>query len=117
MQLCKADMAMAVLAAKSLLRYINDFKVVVHEDGTLSNDDKELLRQHIHNCRIIPPSEANEIAQTNPVLSDNREAFRSRFNLPEGFESRIISRIQKFLTYTPHLKQKRFFISTQILFS
>jgi hypothetical protein len=46
-------LAMYLTSIKSLLRFYNNLSVVVHDDGTLKEQDKNILNNHIRNIKII----------------------------------------------------------------
>lgn len=53
---------MALWCVKSLLHYAKrKYRVVLHDDGSLTDRDAENLRQHLINSRIIRRSEADEL--------------------------------------------------------
>jgi len=47
------DLKRYLLAIKSFLRFYNKVAVVVHDDGSLTNSDKEILKDHISGIKII----------------------------------------------------------------
>jgi hypothetical protein len=53
-QLCHRDLAMYLLAVKSLARHVQPKMVFVLDDTSLSQRDKEILRQHIQPIEILP---------------------------------------------------------------
>ncbi len=51
MLLCRRDLALGVLALKSLLRFEPDrLAVMVSDDGTLSPSDRQWVQRHVPNC-------------------------------------------------------------------
>lgn len=50
---------MYLLAIKSLLRFYSNISVVVHSDGSLSQIDQSILKEHIKGIRIINIDEAD----------------------------------------------------------
>jgi hypothetical protein len=60
--LSAADMPLYLVAIKSLLRFHNGMAVVVHSDGTLRDDQIELLKQQIPQCRVVTAPEADALA-------------------------------------------------------
>ena len=44
---CHKHLYFCILAIKSLLRFYNNVRIVVHDDGTLSSDDQRLLTSHV----------------------------------------------------------------------
>jgi hypothetical protein len=53
-QVCHRDVAMYLLAIKSLARHIQPKMVFALDDTSLSQHDKEILRHHIHPIEILP---------------------------------------------------------------
>ncbi len=53
-QVCHRDIAMYLLAVKSLARHVRPKMVFVLDDTSLSQRDKEILRQHIQPIEILP---------------------------------------------------------------
>jgi glycosyltransferase involved in cell wall biosynthesis len=50
---CHKDVFMLLLSLKSLLRYFSDVRVVVHDDGTFTEDDRALFKKHISGAEIF----------------------------------------------------------------
>jgi len=67
-----------LLAIRSLLRFYNQVNVVVHDDGTLSRDDREYLERQITNLRIIPRMEADRAMEVFLRGYPRCRKFRSR---------------------------------------
>ena len=65
-----------LLAIVSFLKYYNDVSVVVHDDGTLSEDDKKLILNCVNGARIISKEEADNVV--NPLLQNHPECKRYR---------------------------------------
>ena len=73
-----------LLAAKSFLQYHADIAVFVHDDGSLHDDDKALIRKHLPGVRIIDRTEANERFErqiADPFLSKVRGSYTSYLKL------------------------------------
>ena len=51
--LCSKDVLRHIFALKSLLRFHENFSVVVHNDNSLTDKDKAMLRSHILGIKII----------------------------------------------------------------
>lgn len=117
MQTGKRDLAMATLAAKSLLRFMPELAIVIHEDGSFKEADYELTKNHIPNCKIISPAEADEMVKNFPLLEPIRKQFLTRFDLPAGFEDRARSRLQKvFDLHTTSTTNKVVYLDSDTLF-
>jgi hypothetical protein len=56
-QVCHRDIAMYLIAIKSLAKFIPPKKVFVLDDLSLNNDDKATLHAHIHRLDIVPVNE------------------------------------------------------------
>lgn len=117
MQTSAKDLPMAIVAAKSLLRFVPNIVLKIHEDGSFKTEEFEFCRQHIPNSEVISPLEANEIAKGFPELDNIRNSFLGRFNLPPGFESRIKSRQQKiFDLHTTSKTEKVVYLDSDTIF-
>lgn len=57
--LCHRDLDIYLIAIKSFLRFYSDIAVIVHNDGTLTDEDRQLLREHIGGIRIIEKEEVD----------------------------------------------------------
>lgn len=58
--ICHRDVSIYILATKSFLRFYSDVSVVVHNDGTLTQRDIEVLQHHIPGLRVISRREADD---------------------------------------------------------
>lgn len=58
---CHSDVNMYLIAIKSFLRYYTNIGVVVHDDSSLTENDKDILKKHIINIKIIS---FNEVFQS-----------------------------------------------------
>lgn len=59
--ICHRDMALGLRCLPSLLRYSHDpVRLVVHDDGTLDQDDVERLSAGLPGARLIPRAEADD---------------------------------------------------------
>ena len=56
---CKRDMNMSLVAVKSFLRFYSQIKVVIHDDGSLSERDLLTFRYHLVGARVISRHEAD----------------------------------------------------------
>jgi hypothetical protein len=74
--LCARDLRPYLLAVKSFLRFYDDLAVVIHEDGTVTEEDRAVLRNHLPGCRIIPSTVAREHAEK--VLGRDSYLFHIR---------------------------------------
>jgi hypothetical protein len=73
-----------LIAAKSLLRYHNDYAVFVHDDGSLTTGDKELIERHLPGAQIVDRQEADEHFRKtvdNSFLSKVRGSYTSYLKL------------------------------------
>ena len=52
------DVTMYILAIKSLLSFVDDLAVVVHSDGTLTEDHRGRVAKHIAGVQFVPHAEA-----------------------------------------------------------
>lgn len=63
---CRRDLYMYLMAAKSFLHYCPDVLLVVHDDGSLTEQDATLLGRHLPGCRFI--SRAGADREMNSLL-------------------------------------------------
>lgn len=87
-----------LLAIVSFLKYYNDVSVVVHDDGTLSEDDKKLILNCVNGARIISKEEADNVV--NPLLQNHPECKRYRdefVNAKQLFDFAFLSRGKKII--------------------
>lgn len=73
-----------LIAIKSLLQYDSDYAICVHDDGSLTSDDKKLINLHLPHVRIIDRHFADsEFARriNNPFLSKVRGSYTSYLKL------------------------------------
>ena len=87
---------MYITAIKSFLRYHGDIAVVAHDDGSLTDDDKSILKAHIEGIRIIDRKVAD--AQMDAVLADfpHSRTLRQRIvNSMELFDNILLSKTDK----------------------
>lgn len=56
---CHYHLFMYITAIKSLLRFVSDIAIVVHDDGSLTNKDIATIECHIIGIRVIRRSEAD----------------------------------------------------------
>jgi hypothetical protein len=56
---CHAHLKLYLFAVKSLLRYERAVRVVVHDDGSLTEDDLALLARHVEGVTVIRREEAD----------------------------------------------------------
>jgi len=58
---CKRDINMFLLAAKSFLSYCPSASLIVHDDGSLGAEENSILVTHLPGVRILMRAEADEI--------------------------------------------------------
>jgi hypothetical protein len=58
---CHKHVFMYITAIKSLLRFVSDVAVVVHDDGSLTTKDVTTIEHHIDGIKVIRRCEADEI--------------------------------------------------------
>lgn len=82
---CQRDLHMCLLAVKSFLRHAPRVAIVVHEDGTLDDAGRTLLKHHLPGARVISREEAD--AALAPLLPlDMADARRRRVLLMKVFD-------------------------------
>jgi hypothetical protein len=80
-----------LVAIKSFLRYCADITVFVHDDGSLTEEDKALIRRHISGVRIVDRAAADrqfEEKVGDPFLGRVRTSYTSYLKL---FDPTLIS--------------------------
>ncbi len=73
-----------LVAVQSFLRYYSDVAVFVHDDGSLTADDRRLIQAHIRGVRIVDRAEATERFDrevNNPFMSRVRNSYTSYLKL------------------------------------
>ncbi|WP_431065177.1 hypothetical protein [Methylotuvimicrobium sp.] len=73
-----------LLAIKSFLRFYSDVAVYVHDDGSLTSKDIDIIKEHIKNVIILKKSEADRYFNENindPFLSKVRSSYTSYLKL------------------------------------
>lgn len=84
-------------AAKSFLRYQEDVAVYVHDDGSLTAEDKQLIRRHIPGAKVIDRAWADsEFAKrvNDEFLSKVRGSYTSYLKL---FDPTLVSTNERIL--------------------
>lgn len=87
-----------LFAIVSFLKYHNDVSVVVHDDGTLSKDDRKLILNCVNGARIISKEEADK--EVNPLLQNHPECRRYRdefVNAKQLFDFAFLSKGKKII--------------------
>ncbi|MBC7481982.1 MAG: hypothetical protein H7337_08825 [Rhizobacter sp.] len=82
---CQRDLHMCLLAVKSFLHYAPAVAIVVHEDGTLAECGRALLRAHLPGARIISRDEAEQ-SLASVLPPDMAEARRRHVLLMKVFD-------------------------------
>jgi hypothetical protein len=57
---CHRDVNMMLTSAKSLLRYLPEAALVLHDDGSITEADRDLFERHLPGSQIIGRSEADD---------------------------------------------------------
>jgi hypothetical protein len=57
---CSSHVKEYLFSIKSFLRFFSEVAVVVHDDGTLTEDDKDLILNHVGGAKIIPSKHADD---------------------------------------------------------
>ena len=60
----RRDLYVYIIAVKSFLRFYNDVRVVVHDDGSFVEKDIEYLKTHIKGVEIINKAYADNCVET-----------------------------------------------------
>lgn len=83
-----------LVAIKSLLKYYDDLSIVVHDDGSLYESDKALIKLHLPGCKIIDRAVADAEFEklNNPFLSKVRSSYTSYLKL---FDTTLFSQAER----------------------
>jgi hypothetical protein len=73
-----------ILAVKSLLRFYDQVAIVVHDDGSLTNKDQNLLKEHIRGIRVIPKDFADK--EIFPALKQSPYSQKYRRKSPQALQ-------------------------------
>ena len=74
---CHDHVLMYITSIKSLLRFVSELAVVVHDDGSLTEDDIVTIERHIAGIKVIRRKVADEIAAGLLALSPRTAAYRT----------------------------------------
>ncbi|MBN1378514.1 MAG: hypothetical protein JXA04_04705 [Gammaproteobacteria bacterium] len=85
-----------LLAIKSLLYYHSDLSIVVHDDGSLLDDDKRMIKFHLPHCKVIDRATADAEFDklNNPFLSQVRSSYTSYLKL---FDSTLFNQSERII--------------------
>lgn len=101
---CHRDIDIYLTAIKSFLRYYNNVSVVVHDDGTLTDKDNLLLKEHLPGVRIISREDADKIVNKRldqyPLCKKFREI---RINTFQIFDYNILNKTNKLISFDSDL--------------
>jgi hypothetical protein len=81
---CHDHVLMYITAIKSLLRFVSDLAVVVHDDGSLSAEDISTIEHHIPGIKVISRGEADEIV--GRLLFDYPKTAKYRSSVVNSLE-------------------------------
>jgi hypothetical protein len=89
-----------VLGVKSLLRFIDDLQVVLHDDGTLTSQDFRDASFHIPGIRIVTRAEADErLAESLCNCPASREFRDNNIVMAQVFDFPILAETRKFIAF------------------
>ena len=92
-------LTMYLTAIKSLLRYHPDVAVVVHDDGSLTDQDQLHLGQHVPGIRIIARADADaQMGETLAPYPRSRELRARVVNALELFDNILLARTERLVT-------------------
>jgi hypothetical protein len=75
---CHRDLEMALLCLGSILKYSDQpLKLIIHDDGSLTKEDQQLLLETLKGSKIIPRSEADEQMQEHLKNYSHCQRYRS----------------------------------------
>ena len=76
---CKSHVKLYLFAIKSLLRYTTNVKVIVHDDGSLTDANTRMIERHIEGVRIVHQQDADQ--QVDAYLRKYPHSLRYRKQL------------------------------------
>jgi len=74
---CHDHVFMYITAIKSLLRFVSDLAVIVHDDGTLTAQDINTLEHHIVGIKVLLRAEADEIVGKHLQFYPRTASYRA----------------------------------------
>jgi hypothetical protein len=90
---------MYITAIKSLLRYYNDIAVVVHDDGSFTEYDKQLVEDHIGGVTVIDKATADAVVAEKMAAFPLCRKFRKKVvNAMELFDNILLARKEKLVS-------------------
>ena len=96
---CHRHIHLYILAIKSFLRFYKDISVIVHDDGSLSNEDIELLKSHIKGTKIIDKKNAREKVKKALKNFPNCQKYRNKHIIAKQlFDYSLISKSDKIIS-------------------
>ena len=75
---CHDHVFLYITAIKSLLRFVSDLAVVVHDDGSLTTKDIETIEHHIVGIKVIQRNEADRIVGKLLAPYPKTASYRSK---------------------------------------
>jgi len=94
------DISMYLLAIKSFLRFYSDVSLVVHDDGTLTKKDINLLQEHLKNVRVINKESADIKIKSFLKDKTNCMNFRQSYiNSMQVFDYYLFSNKNKIISF------------------
>lgn len=102
---------LGILALKSFLRFYKNINVLIHDDGSLTENNKKILREHIKGIKIIDLKIANEMLMDNLALSK----IFCRKNIPIFFPHNPVTALKLDVAFTTQ-KNKIILFDSDILF-
>ncbi len=81
---CHKHVFMYITAIKSLLRFVSDIAVVVHDDGSLTPEDITTIERHIDGIKVIRRRDADEIV--GKLLASYPKTMRYRSEVVNSLE-------------------------------
>ena len=75
---CHKHVFMYITAIKSLLRFVSDVAVVVHDDGSLTPTDIATIEKHIEGIRVIRRGDADQVMASLLASCPKTAEYRSK---------------------------------------
>ncbi|HLV32125.1 MAG TPA: hypothetical protein VKY57_11200 [Chitinispirillaceae bacterium] len=90
---------MYITAIKSLLRYYNDITVIVHDDGSFTEEDRHLVQEHIRGITVIEKTRADAVLKEKMTSFPLCRKFRKNvINAMELFDNILLAGKEKIVS-------------------
>ena len=83
---CRKDTTMAIMAIKSLLRFVPNLAVVIHGDESLDEESIAIIRRSIPNCRVVTYDESSKVVIDSLDIVSLRAKVADLFCLDSSYD-------------------------------